>query len=319
MSRAAKRILVAALAVVAAACLALYVAVEHVLPYSPIKPHRLTRAEIVNAVHADPSPELLGLRSEPFNILVDDGIELKGWFIHADSSRPLGTVVVLHGIASCKEAMLPMAKTLARAGFNSILFDLRAHGESGGEFCTFGYYEKRDLSRALDSALARFGSDKGPVALWGGSLGAAIALQAMEADPRICCAVVESPFATLREVVFDYMKRLSGLSLRQISDRALSRAGEIARFPIDSVRPEESARHITQPVMIVHGLEDQHISPAYGERVFRNLRSPHKEWVPVPQASHFSIGSVGGEAYKRQVIGFLRKHMAIVAATDEHR
>jgi len=319
MSRTVKRILVITLIVVAFGCVALYVAVEHVLPYSPIKPHRITHSEIVNAVHGEPVPETLGLRSERFDITVEDSIALKGWFIHADSSRPMGTVAVLHGIASCKEAMLPMARALARAGFNCILFDSRAHGESGGEFCTFGYYEKRDLSCYIDSTLARFEKVAGPIAVIGGSLGAAVALQAMETDPRIRCGVVESPFATLREVVYDYMKRLSGVPVRQVSDRALTRAGEIAHFPVDSVRPEESALHVVQPVMVVHGLLDKHISPDYGKRVFQNLRSPEKEWIPVSQGTHFNLASMGGEAYKRQIIDFLRKHMAGLLATDEHK
>ena len=309
MSRTVKKILFGSLIVIILAGIALYVAVEHVLPYSPIRPHRITHSEIVDAVHAEPSPEMLGLRSEPFSITVDDSIKLKGWFIHADSSSPIGTVVILHGIASCKEALLPTAKNFARAGFNCILYDMRAHGESGGQYCTFGYYEKRDLSRYIDSAMSRFGPVLGPVGVMGGSLGAAVALQAMEADRRICCGVVESPFATLREVVCDYMKRISGVSARWISDHALNRSGEIAGFPVDSVRPEESARNIAQPVMVVHGLQDKYVSPEYGRRVYENLRSHEKEWLPVPQASHFNIASIGGESYKRQILDFMKKQM----------
>jgi len=319
MSIRVKRVLLTACAVIVIGCLAFYVVIEHVLPYSPIKPHRITHAEIVNIVHGDPTPELFELRAEQLNITVDDSMGLKGWFIHADSSHPSGTVLVLHGIASCKEAMLPTAKTFVRAGFNCILFDMRAHGESGGQYCSFGYYEKRDVSRYIDSALARFGPAVGPVAVMGGSLGAAVALQAMAADRRIVCGVVESPFATLREVVFDYMKRMSGIPVRWISDHMLTRSGEIAGFPVDSVRPEESARHIIQPVMVVHGLLDQHISPEYGKRVYQNLASQEKEWVPVAAASHFNIASVGGEAYKRQIVGFMRMHTTVFLATDEHR
>jgi hypothetical protein len=309
MSRTVKRILFIALAVVVLGYVVLYVVIEHILPYSVIKPHRITHDEIVNAVHGDPTPELFGLRAEQFNITVDGSIRLKGWFLHADSSNPLGTVIVLHGLASCKEAMLPTAKTFTRAGFNCILYDLRAHGESGGEYCTFGYCEKGDLSRYIDSAFARYGSAIGPVAVMGGSLGAGVALQAMEADRRICCGIVESPFATLREVVFDYVKRRSAVSARWVSDLALTRAGRIAHFPVDSVRPEESARHITRPVMVVHGLLDENISPEYGKRVYQNLGSLDKEWVPVPQGSHFNLTSIGGDAYRRRIIDYIQKHM----------
>jgi pimeloyl-ACP methyl ester carboxylesterase len=112
------------------------------------------------------------------------------------------------------------------------------------------------------------------------------------------------------------MQRLSGVPVRWVSDAALTRSGEIARFPVDSVRPEESARHITRPVMVVHGLLDKHISPEYGKRIYQNLGSLDKEWVPVPQGSHFNLASIGGEAYKRQIMDFLRRHMVAISASD---
>jgi len=309
MPRAVRKILLIVLAIVVLGIAAAYVAIEQVLPYSVIKPHRITREELVTFVHGDPTPELFGLRADPLDITVDDSITLRGWFIHADSSRPFGTVAILHGFASCKEAMLPRARTFARAGFNCILFDLRAHGESGGQYCTFGYCEKNDVRRIMDSAVARFGPDIGPVAVMGSSLGAAVALQTMETDQRICCGVVESPFATLREFVFDDIMQRRVLGVRQVSDMVLRRAAEIAGFPADSIRPEESARHVAQPVLVIHGLLDKHISPEYGTRVYQNLPSIHKEWLPFAQANQYTIASVGGDEYKRQTIAFLRQYM----------
>jgi pimeloyl-ACP methyl ester carboxylesterase len=54
--------------------------------------------------------------------------------------------------------------------FDVLAYDSRAHGESGGNACTYGYYEKRDLSRAIDLIGLR------PVVALGISLGAAVAL-----------------------------------------------------------------------------------------------------------------------------------------------
>ncbi len=103
MSRRLKRISFVALAVLILGGIALYVVVEQVLPYSSIRPHRVTHSDIVDAIHAEPIPEALGMHSEQFNVTVEDSIVLKGWFIHADSSPPLGTVMVLHGIASVRK------------------------------------------------------------------------------------------------------------------------------------------------------------------------------------------------------------------------
>ena len=75
-----------------------------------------------------------------------------------------------------------------------LAYDSRAHGESGGDACTYGFYEKKDLSRAID----RLGG--GPVLAFGISLGAAVALQSAADDPRIARVVAVSAFSDLRTV-----------------------------------------------------------------------------------------------------------------------
>ena len=42
-----------------------------------------------------------------------------------------------------------------RRGVDVVAFDSRAHGESDGEMCTYGYWEKRDLARGRCRAAAR--------------------------------------------------------------------------------------------------------------------------------------------------------------------
>ncbi len=70
-----------------------------------------------------------------------------------------------------------------REGFDVVADDSRAHGESAGDACTYGYHEKKDLSRVLHP----LGIER--AILVGGSLGAAVALQAGPGDPRIAAVV----------------------------------------------------------------------------------------------------------------------------------
>ncbi len=64
-------------------------------------------------------------------------------------------MILLHGLHSRKERLLPLAAELNEAGFNILMFDFRAHGESGGEYTTFGLRELLDLLGALDYLLNR--------------------------------------------------------------------------------------------------------------------------------------------------------------------
>lgn len=204
--------------------------------------------------------------------------------------------------------MLRLGELFVKDGYNALLYDSRGHGESGGTFCTFGFYERRDCSRCLDKALKMYGaSELGPVAIYGNSFGGAVALQAMAIDPRFRCGVVESTFATLREITRDYESQFSGVRMDSLTDAVVERAGVLAHFPPADVRPEDAARDIVRPVLLIHGTADTTISFHYGERIFRNLAAPGSEWYPVTGADHGNLWKVGGDAYRTRVLDFIAR------------
>ncbi len=293
---------------VLAAYLGVNYATEHILSYSPIRPSRCSAEEISNYNGGLLTPSAVGLEWMDFNVVVEDSIQLRGWLVHAKSKPVQGTIFLLHGIASCKPTMIPITRRLASQGFNCVLYDSRANGESGGINCTFGYFEKRDLSAYIDSARVRF-PDSEPYAVFGNSLGAAVAVQAMAEDKRIVCGVVESPFANLRDIIHDYFARMFVLRINAIPDRALLYTERIAHFAVDSVQPVLSAKRITQPTMVIHGLEDKHIAAPYGKLVFDNLSSKEKVWLPIPNGDHYNLQKVGGEEYLQRIVRFFKQHL----------
>jgi uncharacterized protein len=283
-------------------------AIVNILPYSAIRPSRCTKEDLLKYNNGIVSPKDLGLKWKDFNITVADTIKLKGWFISSNQRPTLGTIFLLHGIASCKATMLSTAELLVNNGFNCVLYDSRANGESGGINCTFGYYEKRDLSLYIDSTIARFPNSQ-PYGVFGNSLGAAVAIQTMAIDKRIVCGIAESPFAKLRGVIHDYFARMFLLRINYIPDAALKYTEQIAHFKVDSVQPVLAAKNITQPVMILHGLADKHISSVYGKEVYDNLKSKNKIWYPITNGTHYNLAPVGGEELKNRIINFFKNNM----------
>jgi pimeloyl-ACP methyl ester carboxylesterase len=249
------------------------------------------------------TPESFGLKSEILKVTSEDSITLTGWFIPSQKISN-ATMILLHGIRASKEQMLPMAKTFSNAGFNTVLFDSRAHGESGGKYCTFGYYEKKDISKIID--ILKQKDSNMIIGIYGTSLGGAIALQAMEIDNRIKCGVIESTFATLREVISDYMKQMFVFGPMPLSNIALDRAAKIAQFNPDNVKPENSAKNICNPVFVAHGDQDANINYSNGFRIFNNLKSVNKEWHLVKGANHFNVSKEGGKEYQEALMNFLK-------------
>ena len=84
------------------------------------------------------------------------------------------SVVLVHGLNRSRLEMVAKTKFLHDQGWNALLFDLRAHGESGGTMRTLGYLERDDVHAAVELARARTAA--APVVLWGISFGGATAV-----------------------------------------------------------------------------------------------------------------------------------------------
>ncbi|HLH30662.1 MAG TPA: alpha/beta fold hydrolase, partial [Terriglobia bacterium] len=131
---------------------------------------------------------------------------LSGWLIvHPKSIRP--TIVFLHGRSSNRMQMFPLAKIFFDRGFNTVLWDLRHHGNSGGEE-TYGKAEIPDVLRVVDRVRSDKAVDPRQIDLLGFSLGAAMSIGAASADSSsmIHAIAADSPYANLSDTGFWYVR-----------------------------------------------------------------------------------------------------------------
>ncbi|WP_299676928.1 alpha/beta hydrolase [uncultured Tenacibaculum sp.] len=275
--------------------LGIYFIFHSVVPYAIIQPQRIS---------INKQPKDLKLKSEEIDILTKDSLTLKGHWVKSNKETSKGILIFIHGIGGCKEHFLELSKKLAELGIESILFDGRAHGKSEGKYCTYGFYEKHDVSKIVDFIKQKKHNLK--VGIWGNSLGGAIAIQALEKDKRIQFGIIESTFTTLNEIVFQYKKNLlKGFGIKFLSDFSLKRAGQIANFNPNKVKPIQSVTNITQPVLIAHGDADQNIPFNFGKELFENLKSNDKKFIPVKDGGHLDLFEKGGEKYQSELLNFL--------------
>jgi len=200
---------------------------------------------------------------------------LTGWRFAARGARR-GTVIYLHGIADNRGSGLTVAQRFSDRGFDVVAYDSRAHGDSGGEICTYGFYEKRDLQRVLDVL------ESGPVVVIGSSLGGAVALQAAAEDPRISAVVAAESFSDLRTVGTE---RAPWFFTTKTVRQAFALAENQGRFKVDEVSPMEAARHISVPVFLIHGARDHETPPDHARRIFDSLRG-RRRLLMVEGAGH---------------------------------
>ena len=193
-------------------------------------------------------------------------VRLAGWHIPARSPRR-GTVVYLHGVADNRGSALTATRRFPDRGFDVVAYDSRAHGESGGDFCTYGFNEKRDLRRVLDQI------ESGPVVVIGSSLGAAVGLQAAAEDPRISAVVAAESFCDLKTVATE---RAPWFFTERAVRRSFALAERIGNFRVEEVSPVAAASRIHVPVFLIHGADDRETYPEHSRRIFDALGGPKR-------------------------------------------
>ena len=203
-------------------------------------------------------------------------VRLKGWRCRASMPRR-GTIIYLHGIGSNRTAGTGVIQKFTTRGFEVIAYDSRGHGESDGKFATYGFYEKEDLRRIVDTL-----PPEESIVLIGTSFGAAVSLQAAAEDRRIRTVIAAESFADLRSVA---RHRAPRYFVEPLFERALRIAEERARFSVDAVDVVRAAARITAPVLLIHGADDPDTPPSHSQRIFDALTGP-KRLVLVPHARH---------------------------------
>lgn len=271
-----------------------------------LQPRRRT-ADFYRALGQPETPAVAGLPYEEINIVVDGTIKLSSWLVKA--SPPVrGTVIYLHGVADCKIDGLRLAKLLHEHHYNVSLYDARRHGLSDGKFCTYGYFEKGDVSSVINYLQSRADLNLGTVGLFGTSMGAAVGIQAAAIDKRITAVVAENSFATLRTIFDDYQRRMIRLPFHYLRNIVIKRSEHIAQFKANEVSPLEVVPEIQIPILFIYGTEDHLINHKYTLMLFERKKEP-KELFPIAGAKHNNTWEVAGERYEKQLLEFLGKYV----------
>ena len=257
------------------------------------------------------SPGDLGLPFEDLTFTVRDErgarLIIKAWWIAHPHARGR-TAVLMHGYGDAKVGGIAWAPTFHSLGFNVLAIDLRAHGESGGSYCTGAYFERDDVAQVIDQLRAARPNDTATLVLFGVSLGAAVAAAVAARRDDVDAVVMESPYP-------DYDRAVDAHSIvlgqpRGLVQRLGVRVAELisgARF--DDVRPTDLIPRVRAPLMIVQAGHDPFVPPADAALIERAAASRPPELVTtywhIADAPHVQGLGVDPAEYRRRVEAFL--------------
>ncbi|NUM46706.1 MAG: alpha/beta fold hydrolase [Anaerolineales bacterium] len=242
---------------------------------------------------AEDTPAKGGIPFEDVTLTTADHVRLDAWY-----TPPQNGVVILsaHGYGGVRHSDIHIM--LARQGYGVLSWDFRAHGKSGGEVSTLGYYEMLDVEAALAFALQQPGVAH--IGAWGGSMGGATLILATAKHPEIEALVSDSAYASLRDemnvaIHVNWMRPLIGF----FAEQAIGEFGVI-----EQISPVEVIGQISpRPVMIIQGLADSMIPVDSGKRLYVASGQPHTFWSE-EGVEHVQMLYTFPERYEQQLIAF---------------
>lgn len=230
-------------------------------PKMLLLPHRRT-PEYYREKLGFSHPAQVGLQCKEYPLKSDDGIPLSCWLVeNRTESEPDRSIIYLHGITDSKISGLNYARQLVNHCRRIFLVDMRKHGESGGEYCTYGYYEKRDIVTLINKIKVDFPATD--ITLLGVSMGAAIAIQTAAIDKRVNRLIAIAPFFDLFSIALDHQARKISIRSKVLLRLVLKRAEHMARFKASEVSPGNDIKKIQVPILIVHGENDSSVRREY--------------------------------------------------------
>lgn len=208
----------------------------------------------------------------------DDGQPLFA-FLVGDPERAPGLLIAYHGNADLAAWVAPWASEVERAtGWAVLVPEYRGYGGLGGSPDYLA--SQRDARATYRVAREHLGVDSTRIALYGHSLGSAVAAElAVEHPPAVL--ILEAPFTSAREMARGPLAPVTLLW------------GVIARIHFDT---RAKVAELTVPTWVVHGERDGVIPVQMGRAVHAAARVPG-ELLLVRGAGHNDVSDVAGDAY----------------------
>ncbi len=245
---------------------------------------------------------------EDLEILSHDGLKLKAKFLKSnqDTNKVL---IAVHGYRSYNlREYAYYIKFYHDLGFNILLPDNRAHGESEGTYIGFGWLDRLDCIQWIYTIKNKFNQDL-QIVLHGISMGGATVLMASGEDlPQdVKCIISDCGFTSLLEQ-FEYQlkdsKIPSSLLLPTVTLLSKKRIGYSFKeaSTIDQVKKSKT------PTLFIHGDQDTFV-PTYMVYDLYNACSAEKDLLIVEGAKHAQSYIVDKDLCEKTIIEFMNKYV----------
>jgi uncharacterized protein len=240
----------------------------------------------------------------PFTVSSPRGYDLNGVYLEGKGTR---TIVLCHGHTMTWEAQIKYIPLLIEEGWNIIAYNHRYFGNTGGDFCSAGFYEKQDLKLICDWAFEHFPETE-KFGIQGESMGAATVLQYLPMDDRLDFVWADCPYSSFRDILNYHIEKVG---LPSFTCKPILFFGNLylkkhMGFDIDEVSPKNAIMEKPVPLFLIHGTTDTYVPTSMSEEMYE----ARKDYAPttlllIDGAEHARAYQTNEEKYRKELKVFL--------------
>jgi len=236
----------------------------------------------------------------------EDGLEISAWYAPPPKAEG-NAVLLLHGHRGNRDQLLVHAEYLVAAGYGALLIDFRNHGDSEGDRTSMGYHELKDARAALRYLERK--ADVKRIALWGHSMGGAVACMLMSEVDAVAL-FVDATFADFPALVRDGVAA-RGLPASPVSEILVWLYGFLSGSDWSAVRPIDALAALEKPALLFHGSEDP-VIPLAAAKGIAAANSLVRLSV-FDGGGHSDLYHLDPQRYQSEVLAYLRDSFAALS------
>lgn len=226
------------------------------------------------------------------------GLDQVAWYVPA--SEPTDkTVIVVHGFGQSKDMMKSYGYLFHRLGYNVLMPDNVAHGQSEGRIIGYGWSDRHNIIKWAQLLVEE--NPASQLVLYGLSMGGATVMMASGEDSlpsQVYALIEDAGYTSVWDELAFQAKSMYNLPafplLHQVSALSKIRAG----FSYKEASSVEQLKKNDLPTLFIHGDKDTFVPT---EMVYANY-----EATAGPKELYLVDGAVHADTFRRDMAGYER-------------